>query len=65
MYRATNVDQPELDRNTTPERLLVLREWFSAIHHLILHVLDLVKRTHIGKLSRQTDTFVRREVVEH
>jgi hypothetical protein len=42
MYRATNIDQPELNRNTNPERLLVLREWFFAIHYLILHVLDLV-----------------------
>jgi len=34
---------PELNRNTTPERLPVLRERFLAIRHLVLHVLNLVQ----------------------
>jgi hypothetical protein len=36
------IEVPELYRNTTPKRLLVLGEWFLAIHYLILHVHDLV-----------------------
>jgi hypothetical protein len=37
-----DTDQPELDRNTTLNSLLVLGERFCTIHHLILHVLDLI-----------------------
>jgi hypothetical protein len=36
------IKAPELERNTTSDRLLVLGEWFCAIHYLIRHVLELV-----------------------
>jgi hypothetical protein len=42
LKNTSNIDQPELDRNTTLESLLVLGERFRAIHHFILHVLDLI-----------------------
>jgi hypothetical protein len=40
--RAMIPDQPELNRNATLESLLILGKRYCAIHHLILHVLDLI-----------------------
>jgi hypothetical protein len=44
---------PELDRNATPERLLVLGERFCAIDHIVPHVIYLIYAAYTSEFPRK------------